>query len=105
TSFRKHVRARSLDFYAWSVGLTSLDQLTEQRVLNWIHSYPTHAPATRNASLSFARRFFDYLLRQGLIRQNPARYLRDIKVKPYKPYVYSLQDIAKILEAAKTSYD
>ena len=88
TSYHRDTRARSLDFYVWCQNrLTSFEQLTEQVILHWIHSVPTHAHATKNAHLAFARGFFNYLLRQGLIRQNPARQLTDLKVTPYKPYI------------------
>src|SRR6266851_6686798 len=84
--------------------LTSFDQFTEQIVLHWVHSVPTRSNATKNACLSFARGFFNYLFRQGLVRSNPAKDLLDLKVARYKPFIYSLQDIGRILDAAKTSY-
>ena len=105
TSYHRDTRARSLDFYVWCQNrITSLNHITEQVILHWIHSDPTHSHATKNTHLTFARGFFNYLLRQGLVRENPARSLTHLKTTPYKPYIYNLQDIARILTAAKTAY-
>lgn len=105
TSFTRDDRARDLDVFAWSHGLSSWPQLTEELLLRWMHARPARSKATKNALLRFARGFFDYLLRQGLVPYNPAKRLPYLKAELYKPYLYTLQDIIKILEAAKTSYE
>jgi len=62
---------------------------------------PSLAAATKNGKLCFVKGFLDYLVRLGLLDENPARRIPRLRQKAYKPYIYTLQEIQKILEAAR----
>ena len=102
TSYSKCRLARQFDRYAAASGLRDHHQLNVAFLNRWIHSLPSRCNATKNSQLCFARGFCDYLVRQRILKDNPARRLRTLKQLPYKPYVYSLHDIASILKAART---
>lgn len=102
TSFANAHAAKDLDGYLLFRAVVSVRELNESLVANWMHAIPTQAAATKNGKLRFARGFLDYLVRLALISDNPARRIPYLKQKAYKPYVYSLQEIHRILEAART---
>jgi integrase len=101
TSFADRHVTRDFDGYLLFRAVTSACQIDEGLLVNWMHSIPTQAAATKNAKLRFARGFLDYLVRLDLIRGNPARSIPYLKQKAYKPYIYTLQEIHRIREAAR----
>lgn len=101
TSFVKRVRAKDLDYYLLFFGASSLQNITEATLAQWIHSAPKLSPRTKNGKLCFARGFFNYLIRIGLAQDNPALRIPYLKAKSRPPYLYSLQDIHKILKATQ----
>jgi integrase len=101
TSFVKSYAARDLDGYLLFRAVTSVRQLNESIVSNWMHSVPTQAAVTKNGKLRFARGFLDYIVRLGLLVDNPARRIPYLRQKAHKPYIYTLQEIHRILEAAR----
>ena len=101
THFSRTSEALDLDRYLLFRAVTSVQQIDEGLIVNWIHSVPKLSPATKNCKLTFARGFFRYLMRIGIAQDNPALRIRYIKQNSYKPYVYTLKEIQKILEATK----
>lgn len=101
TSFSREYAARDFDYYLFFHGVASVRDLNEQLVVNWMHAIPSHAAVTKNGRLRFARGFLDYLLRLGLLADNPARRIRYLRQKVHKPYIYPLEEIHRILEAAR----
>ncbi len=101
TSFSNAYVTRDFDGYLLFRAVPSAREIDEGIVVNWMHAIPTHAAATRNAKLRFARGFLDYLVRLDLIQDNPARSIPYLRQKAYKPYIYTLQEIHRILEAAR----
>mgnify|MGYP001559558665 FL=1 len=101
TSFCNLHAAKDLDGYLLFRAVTSVRQLDESLVANWMHSIPTQAAATKNARLRFARGFLNYLVRLDMLPDNPARRIPYLRQKAYKPYIYTLQEIHQILEAAR----
>ena len=101
TSFSNVHAAKDFDGYLLFRAVISLRELNESLVANWMHAIPTQAAATKNGKLRFARGFLDYLVRLALISDNPARRIPYLKQKAYKPYIYSLLEIHRILEAAR----
>ena len=93
--------AKDFDGYLLFRSVTSVRQLDESLVANWMHSIPTQAAATKNAKLRFARGFLNYLVRLDLLPDNPAQRIHYLRQKVYKPYIYTLQEIHRILEAAR----
>jgi len=103
TSFSNPHAARDFDGYLLFRSVASVRELNESLVANWMHSIPTQAAATKNAKLRFARGFLNYLVRLGLLPDNPARRIPYLRQKAYKPYIYTLQEIHRILEAARSN--
>lgn len=101
TSFANAHTPRDFDGYLLFRAVASVRELNESLVANWMHCIPTQAAATKNAKLRFARGFLDYLARLNLIPDNPARRIPYLRQKAYKPYIYTLQEIHRILEAAR----
>lgn len=94
-------RAKDMDYYVVFYGLSSIQQLDEGFLVNWIHALPHRSPGTKNTLLWFARGFFNYLIRLGLAHDNPAQRIRDLKTKPYRPYIFTLKEIQQLLEEAR----
>ena len=92
---------RAFDSYLVFRGVSSIDDVTEGIVHDWVHSVRQNSPATKNKYLYFARRFFDYLLRLGVTTVNPARQIFRLKVKAYRPYIFTIKEIHDILTAAE----
>ena len=101
TSFAREARSFDLDYFLAFHGIDSVKQLNEGLLIQWIHSMPHRSPTTRNHLLVFARIFFDYLIRCEIMQDNPARRIPFLKEKPFKPYIYTLQEIQQILRAAR----
>ena len=57
-------------------------------------------PATLARKLSAAKRFFEYLIERGAIKQNPAAGYRAPKIARYHPDYLSVEEIERILTAA-----
>ncbi|TAK07128.1 hypothetical protein EPO44_04500, partial [bacterium] len=101
TSFSNLHAAKDFDGYLLFRGVASVRELDESIVANWMHSIPTQAAATKNVKLRFARGFINYLVRMGVLPDNPAQRIPYLKQKTYKPYIYTLQEIYRIMEEAR----
>lgn len=100
TNHHTHSGAKQLDHYLCFREITSIAGIDEALLVHWIHAVPA-SPLTKNGKLSFVRELFRHLMRQGLVRENPAARIPLLKVGPSrKPYIYSLQEIRCILEEA-----
>lgn len=97
TSFAKPGTARDFDYYVVFRGLARIEQIDEAFVAHWIHAVPRN-PGTKNSKLKFARGFFDYLIRLGLARENPALRIAYLRNPTYKPHIYALKEIHDILK-------
>lgn len=94
-------RAKDLDHYVCFRDIGSFRELDEGFVFGWIHSLPSRSPQTKNTLLWFARGFFNYLIRLGLKSNNPAQRIPYLKFQPYRPYIFSLKEIHRLLEEAR----
>lgn len=102
TSFLNSHAAKDLDGYLLFRCVSSVRELDESLVANWMHSLPTQAAATKNGKLRFARGFLSYLVHTGALPDNPALRIPYLRQKVYKPHIYTLQEIHQILEAARS---
>lgn len=93
--------ARDLDHYLIFRDIASVKEIDERLVVSWVHSIPGLSPRTKNNKIRFARGLFRYLLRIGAAQDNPALRIPELKVRPFKPYVYTLKEIHQILEEAR----
>jgi len=103
TSYAKNAFyiARDFDYCLFFFNHTSLQEIDEGLILAWVHALRQRAAGTKNRKLYFARAFFEYLFRLGLAKTNPARRIPRLKTRPYKPYIYTLKEIADILADAR----
>lgn len=101
TSFLNLHAAKDFDGYLLFRAVATVRELNESIVANWMHSIPTQAAATKNGKLRFARGFLNYLVRMGELPDNPAQRIPYLKQKTYKPRIYTLQEIHRILAAAR----
>jgi transposase len=89
-----------LDHYLCFRDIVSIAGIDDALLANWIHALPG-SPGTKNNKLSFARELFRHLMRHGLAQDNPAMLIPVFKGGPRrKPYLYSLQEIHRIIEEA-----
>jgi len=102
TSFLNSHAAKDFDGYLLFRGVSSIRQLDESLVANWMHCVPTQAAVTKNGKLRFARGFLNYLVRLDMLPDNPARRIPYLRQKAHKPHIYALQEIQRILEAARS---
>jgi len=101
TSFASPYTARDLDHYLVFRGVAAIHQLDESLLANWIHAVPV-SPGTKNNKLKFARGFCRYLLRLGLIPDNPAARIPYLRARRQKPYIFTLKELQQILDAARS---
>jgi len=92
--------ARELDHYLLFFAVPNIQKFAESRIYHWMHAIRSHSAATKNHRLSFARCFLNYLLHRGVITDNPALRIPFLKKRPFKPYIYTLQDIHRLLQEA-----
>ena len=92
---------RRLDYYFLWRGLSRLDQIDDHFASNWMFSVSSHAAATKNTRLVILRSFCNYLVRLDLLKENPALKIPYLEVPPFKPYIYSLQEIAALIHQAR----
>lgn len=101
TSFSNWTEARDFDGYLLFRGITSVRQIDEGFLVNWIHSIRRHSPGTKNMKIRFARGFLRHLMRMGLAQENPAMRISYLRHTYRKPYIYTLKEIHQIIEEAK----
>ncbi|HAZ07945.1 MAG TPA: hypothetical protein DCZ01_05340 [Elusimicrobia bacterium] len=98
--------ARDFDYYLTFHAIVTLKQIDEGLIAAWVHAIPQRSAITKNRRLLFVQGWFDYLIRIGAADTNPARRIPSLKVKPYKPYIYTLKELQLILvEAGRCTHD
>ncbi|PIP85211.1 MAG: hypothetical protein CO113_09330 [Elusimicrobia bacterium CG_4_9_14_3_um_filter_62_55] len=95
--------SKSFDDYLLFFGIQNAHAIDEGVVAHWVHAIPTNMNATKNSKLRFARVFLKFLVRSGLIEGNPATRIPYLRQKPHKPYIYTLREIERLLEAARAN--
>ena len=94
-------RAKDFDHYVCFHDFGSFEQLDEGFIFRWIHALPSRSPQTKNSLLWFVRGFVNYLIRLGLIKDNPAQRIPYLKTTSYRPHIFTLKEIQQILEEAR----
>lgn len=100
TSFTSPYIAQDFDYYLVFHGVTAVSQIDESLLANWVHAIPL-SPGAKNNKLKFARGFCRYLLRLGLMRDNPAARISYLRTRPHKPHIFTLKELQQVLEAAR----
>jgi len=89
------------DQYLCAHRISVFDQLTPSFFLDWIEEQASQSsPTTVVSKVCLLKGFFDHLVRVELIGQNPAESIPSIKLFQYIPYVFSRDQIKKILAVA-----
>ncbi len=91
---------RDLDYYVLWKGLSRMEQLDECFVANWVFVMPSHSTGTKNTRLTFLRCFCRYLVRLGLLKDNPAQRVRRLRQRKFRPYIYTVHELASLLKEA-----
>jgi site-specific recombinase XerD len=91
---------RELDRYILWKGICRPEQIDEAFAAHWMFCVPGHAAGTKNMRLQLLRGFCRYLLRLDLLKENPAQKVPYLRVRPYKPYIFTLKELACLLEEA-----
>ena len=100
TSFAIPYTAQDLDHYLLFRGLSTIQGFDEGLIVQWMHSIP-RATGTKNIKLKFARGFCRYLLRLGLISDNPAMRIPYLKERHQKPYIFTIKELDQIFAQAR----
>jgi site-specific recombinase XerD len=90
--------ARDFDRYLTELALFDIQQLDEQAMVNWIFGPPVVPDGTKNRRILFLRGFWQYLIRRGLLKNNPALAISLLPVRRKAPYIYSLMEISRLLQ-------
>ena len=93
---------RQLDEYILWRGLSRLDQIDDHFAANWMFAVSSYSAATKNNRLAVLRNFCTYLVRLGLLKENLAVRVPSLEMPPFKPYIYSLSEIAALIHQART---
>ena len=95
----------SLDSFLHSRHVASVASANEQMVREW-ESNMTCTPAVRRARVQATNAFFNYLVGLGIVERNvcqlAVRSGSMRKASTFHPYIYSRQEIAALLAAAKS---
>ena len=97
--------AKSFDDFVHLRGTKSFDGVTDRLVQEWVRAVRQNSAKTKNKYLKFAKQFFDYLLRQGTVADNPARKIRELRESTYRPYIFTIKELHDILAAAERLRD
>jgi len=81
--------------------ISTFEKLTSSFFLDWIDEEASQtSPITVVDKICILKGFFDHLVRVELIGQNPTESIPTIKLFQYIPYVFSRDQIKKILDVA-----
>ena len=94
---------KNFDRFLARKGINSPREINRAFILSWINHHSYLSPFTKILLLSQVRSFFKYLQRVEVITFNPAEGIILPKVKKYSPYIYTVEQILKILEEIKKS--
>ena len=88
------------DLHLWRNALLQRRMRYEQHPLRKVEGGGL-SPHTINGYIRAARRFFNWLTEEGIIRSNPALRLGLVRVPDENPRAISLEDMRKILKVAR----
>lgn len=77
--------------------------ITKQDIDNWVRSIEEKAPATRRRKITAVRAIFTWAHHEGLLAENPARYLQSPKLAETLPMGAEPEKIANYLDTVPTT--
>jgi len=90
-----------LDAYIADQRVIALDQLDSRLIEAFLTSRPRHRARSYNHLVGVTRRFFDWATMQGVIERNPVHACLRRVTGQRIPYLFSLDDAKRLLEAAR----
>lgn len=82
-------------------GIHKPKEITSDIIHCWLDKQTHLNPKTKNNQLLYIKLFLSYLNRIGVLQNNPADKILPLQTFDYIPYIYSLEEISRILSAAK----
>lgn len=95
------IHLRDFDHYLLFYGVSNISQIDEGLLVQWLHAVPSRSPGTKNNRLKTIRGFCRYLVRAGMAREDASSHIAYLKENPRLPYIYTLKELAAILEQAR----
>jgi site-specific recombinase XerD len=80
------------------MGIHKVQELTSAALAQYLSQTPGISNQTWNRRFAAIKVFMDYLQAQGKIAQNPCALLAYKRVLPWVPYIFSHEEIRKILD-------
>lgn len=96
---------RLLDQYLNELGLTAREQIDAQIIDDFLASRPRGRPRSYNHLLGVTHRFFEWAVLHRLIERNPATARPRRETSRRIPYLFSLDDARRLLDAAHCLQD
>lgn len=92
---------RELDYFFGFYGVTCPDQIDRALVVRWMFALPRLSARSKNMRLQRLGGFCKYLVRLGHLKEDPTHRVSYLRERPAPaPYLYSLQDLGALLQAA-----
>lgn len=98
---RTHHRLRLLDTYVAEHRIAALQQIDCWVIDAFLASRRREHARSYNHLVGVVRRFFDWMLMQGMVDHNPVTVIRRRANGQRIPYLFSLDDAKKLLEIAR----
>lgn len=91
-----------LDTYLAQHRITALQQINSRTIDTFLASRPREHARSYNHLVGVVRRFFDWALMQGMVDHNPVTATTRRVTGQRIPYLFSLDDARRLLEAARS---
>jgi site-specific recombinase XerD len=103
--FRSHATTlRSLDRFLQACAIPSAQAIDRTIIERWLAGLTVSA-YTRVRKTQILHRFFDYLRSHALVAANPVPVTDRLPVSSFKPFIFTKEQLAKVLEVAKRMPD
>lgn len=78
-----------------------LDEVEQKHITLYLHRLDENSisPRSRARKVSALRSFFDYLVDEGIVKENPCAYIESPKLATNLPQILSEQEVVALLEA------
>ena len=98
----RNTTLQAFDRYLQTRGITFFQEVNTQLVSDFIRAPSGQCAATKNLRLKYIRILVRYWLRVGLLEQDPTVSIPFLPEERRKPYIYTLQELGRLLQIAET---
>jgi site-specific recombinase XerD len=94
------------DFFDFTLGLSVAD-ITHREISEWLHFLHARGVSAQTCSqrLYAVRSFFQFAMRDGLVKRSPADLIQNRKVSRPLPHWLSVADVQRLIAAAENDRD